>query len=154
MPFGGCATAYFAAPVAPVSEGVLCLNARKGRLVNHVAVLSNVQASYAPPGQHLISATVLLSGESAQWTNGRLHQLIAEELRSSWFGDQVNGWEHLKTFFVQRAVPLRPRLSVGWCQREGVYYAGDYLSYGSQNGALSAGRCVARDVLEGLGATV
>jgi hypothetical protein len=152
MPFGGCATVYFAAPEAPVLEAVLCLNGHtSNRLVNHVAVVSHVQPSYATKGRHLISATVLLNYGCSLWHSDELPQLVLDELTSSWFGTQTKRWELLKTFFIPQAVPLRPRLSGGWRERDGVYYAGDYLSYGSQNGALAAGRCVAREVLEVLG---
>jgi hypothetical protein len=153
MPFGGCATVYFSAPHAPVSEAVLCLNGRSEGLVNHVAVVSHVQPSYAPIGHHLISATVVLTNQSQLWHNSDLAELVLAELARTWFGEQTKGWRHLKTFLIPQAVPLRPRLSAGWCQRDGVFYAGDYLSYGSQNGALAAGRCVAREVLEGLGSS-
>ena len=40
-----------------------------------------------------------------------------------------------------------PSLSVGFKDVDGVIYAGDYLSYGSQNGALAAGRAVGAAVV-------
>jgi hypothetical protein len=66
----------------------------------------------------------------------------------SWFGAQSADWEHIRTFTIANALPARPRMSHGWYQQDGIYYAGDYLSYGSQNGALAAGRAVAQAVAD------
>jgi len=41
-------------------------------------------------------------------------------------------------------------MSVGYSEVSGILYAGDYLTYPSQNGALSAGRSVADFVLDRL----
>lgn len=143
MPYGTCATVYFAADRAPYSEPILFLNGTGRGVVNHVAVVSNVQPSYAPNGRALISVTVV--GNCA--TRPTLLEDIRSEL-APWFGANVNDWQHLKSFVIPGAVPLRPRFSEGWCTINGVFYAGDYLSYGSQNGALAAGRSVARSILE------
>jgi hypothetical protein len=40
-------------------------------------------------------------------------------------------------------------MASGWIQKDGVLFAGDYLTYGSQNGALMAGRQVAQAVING-----
>jgi hypothetical protein len=39
------------------------LDATRQRLVNHLAPLSAVQSTYAPPGQHLLAAVIV--GEAA-----------------------------------------------------------------------------------------
>lgn len=145
MPYGSCATIYFAAERPPYSEPILFLNGTGRGVVNHVAVVSNVQPSYAPNGRALISVTVV--GGSA--TRSTLLDDVRGEL-AQWFGAKAQEWEHLKSFVIPGAVPLRPRFSDGWCNLKGVFYAGDYLSYGSQNGALAAGRSAARAILEHL----
>jgi phytoene dehydrogenase-like protein len=143
MPYGTCATVYFAADRPPYTEPILFLNGTGRGVVNHVAVVSNVQPSYAPHGRALISVTVV--GGCA--TRATVVEDIRGEL-TQWFGAEAHRWEHLKSFVIPGAVPLRPRFSDGWCSINGVFYAGDYLSYGSQNGALAAGRSVARSILE------
>lgn len=70
-----------------------------------------------------------------------------------WFGQQVLGWRHLKTYRIDRAVPdqasptqeARPaRL------RDGLYVCGDHWHDASINGALASGRCAAQSVLSNL----
>lgn len=144
MPFGSCATIYFAAEFPPYPEALLFLNGTGQGVVNHVAVVSNVQPSYAPNGKALISVTAV---GAASINRANLVDDARKELMG-WFGAQVQGWQHLKTFVIPGAVPLRPRFSEGWHTTKGVFYAGDYLTYGSQNGALASGRAVARAILE------
>ncbi len=50
---------YFATDRSMYAEKMLVLPAGRGRIVRHFAQLTNVAPEYAPPGQHLISATVL-----------------------------------------------------------------------------------------------
>ncbi len=53
----------------------------------------------------------------------------------------------LKVSPVPSALPAYPRLSSGFKDVDGVIYAGDYISQGSQNGALAAGRAVGSAVV-------
>jgi hypothetical protein len=136
---------YFSAPEAPFSEPLLVLNGECGGPINHLAVLSNVQPGYAPRGAALISASLV--GAAVRTPERETIPQVQAQLRS-WYGDAVQRWEPLPSYTIPAAVPARPRMSLGWLVHNGVYYAGDYLSYGSQNGALRAGRQVAAAVLE------
>ena len=55
----GTTVVYFASPISLYDRGMLTLPAGRGRLVRHFVQLTNVAPEYAPPGQHLVSATVL-----------------------------------------------------------------------------------------------
>lgn len=145
VPHIGTVTIYFLAEAPPYTEPLLMLNSDDSGPINNLAVVSNVQPSYAPEGQALISVSII--GEHARVPEDSLLPKVRAQLHS-WFGAQTVQWEHLKTFSITNALPARPRLSGGWQEHKGVLYAGDYLSYGSQNGALAAGRSVAQHLLE------
>ena len=55
----GTTAVYFASPVSLYDRAMLTLPAGRGRLVRHFVQLTNVAPEYAPPGEHLVSATVL-----------------------------------------------------------------------------------------------
>lgn len=144
MPHSGTTTVYFLADKPPYEEPLLTLNGDGSGPINNLAVLTNVQPGYAPDGKALISASVL--GESALHPDDQLIPAVRKQLHE-WYGSQIAAWEFIKSFRIPHALPARPRFSNGWLEREGVFYAGDYLSYGSQNGALLAGRSVAQEIV-------
>jgi|LauGreDrversion4_2_1035121.scaffolds.fasta_scaffold05996_9 phytoene dehydrogenase-like protein len=139
-------TLYFSASKAPFHEPLIVLNADSGPIAT-LAVLSNVQPSYAPPGRALIAITAI--GEAASLSEETLKGSILSQALT-WYGAEVQDWNYLMRVALPASVVSRPRMSVGYCEVSGVLYAGDYLAYPSQNGALSAGRSVADFVLERL----
>ncbi len=143
VPHSATSTLYFLADRPPYPEPILVVDGDTSGPVNNLCVPSNVQPSYAPPGQALISASVI--GSAAYLPEPELIAAAQQQL-SNWFGAQVADWRHIETTRVPNALPARPRISCGWLVHNGVYYAGDYLSYGSQNGALMAGREVAQAI--------
>lgn len=147
VPQYGAATVYFSSVEPPFTEPLIVLNGDGRGPISSVAVVSNIQPTYAPAGASLISVTAI--GDHALRPEGELVTILRQQLHE-WFGYRVAQWEHLKSFYIPNALPARPRLTDGWRQHEGVFFAGDYLSYGSQNGALGAGRQVAARVLEDL----
>jgi phytoene dehydrogenase-like protein len=144
VPHTGTVTMYFLAERAPYHEALLMLNADDGGPINHLAVVTNVQPSYSPSGTSLISVSSI--GEHARLPEATLVPLVRRQLHD-WFGPCCGDWQFLRSFAIRNALPARPRLGLGWTEHLGVLYAGDYLAYGSQNGALSAGRSVAQHVL-------
>jgi len=147
IPYNSTTTMYFLAERAPYPEPIITLDGDGVGPINNLAVLSNVQPSYAPPGKALISASVLGSG--LRLSEPELLAAARQQLHS-WFGPQTADWEHLQSVSILDALPARPRISSGWTCRDGIFYAGDYLAYGSQNGALMAGREVAQAVCRDL----
>ena len=145
MPQNCSRTMYFAAQEAPHTEAVVALNGEGRGLICNIAVPSVVQPSYAPPGSHLVAVTLV--GDGARCSDEHALLEAQRELRE-WYGEKVLGWRHLTTFTIPRSVPARPRLELGVREHNGVVFAGDYLSYGSQNGALRAGREAARLIAE------
>jgi phytoene dehydrogenase-like protein len=133
---------YFACDTPPIKEPILVLNGEKTGPINNLCVLSNVSSDYAPPGQALVSVTVLGTRKD--------HDALEKSVRSQleeWFGRDVNGWRRLRTYRIDNALPKQnPPTSFVENKNEvrpGIYVCGDHMSTGSTNGALQSGREVA-----------
>jgi len=153
----GCTTSYFAADKAPLADPTLVLNGGgpASGPVNHLAVPSNVAASYAPAGAALISATIL--GVPAA-EDPSLEDQVRQQL-TGWFGPAVRSWRHLRTDRIAHALPtytLSRAPNNGAAERldETVFACGDYLENPSINGAMLSGRRAADRVLATLGVAV
>lgn len=138
----GCV--YFSAPVAPVSGAYVILDGKGEGPVLNVAVMSHVSPHYAPAGRHLIAAA--LPGRA----DGDLESIARAQLRS-WWGAQVDAWEHLATYAIahgqpQQNSPFSPKkkLSLG----DGLFVCGDHRDTGSIQGAMFSGRRCAEMVSE------
>ena len=167
----GTVCLYFAAPSAPCNnEPVLYLNGDgPGRLVNNACVPSAVAPSYAPPGQALISASVVGVPRPGSSLDPRspagdkaLAAAVSEEL-GQWFGPaEVATWRHLRTYVVPFAQPGQSpptRLerpvrvdgqSSGASSATRLYVCGDHVEAATLDGALRSGRRAAEAVLEDL----
>lgn len=151
--WNSCATLYYAAPTSPVDGPLLVLNGDGGRgPVNHICVPSEVSASYAPPGQALISATVV--GQANQ-DDGVLDRDARAQM-SRWFGaDRVTTWRLLRVarvpYSLPRSVPHPDAVAGAVRLGENVYACGDYLESPSINGALRSGRRAAETWLADIG---
>jgi phytoene dehydrogenase-like protein len=128
---------YFAAERSPLREAIIALNGTGRGLINNVCVLSDVAPAYAPPGQALISISVL----GAPAIPDLEMQIVAE--LEPWFGPEVRGWRHLRTDRIERALPEQPPVtgSLGPCFREieGIFVCGDHLTSASIEGAIISG---------------
>lgn len=136
----GTVCMYFAADQSPARHRLLMLHNRKGRLVNHLAVLSDIAPEYAPAGKSLISVN-LANGIAAHTPAEVLAEL------SAYFS--TSGWQHLRTVVVPAALPDQQQVAASYspCLSEHLVYAGDYALYGSLNATLAAGRLAAEAVL-------
>jgi phytoene dehydrogenase-like protein len=128
---------YFAAEKSPLREAIIALNGTGRGLVNNVCVLSDVAPGYAPPGQALISISVL----GAPAIPDLEKQILAE--LEPWFGPEVRGWRHLRTDRIAHALPEQAPItgSLGSCFREidGIFVCGDHLTSASIEGAILSG---------------
>ena len=134
---------YFSAPQPPIREPLLVLNGEGTGVVNNLCVPSLVSRRYAPPDQHLISASVL---QEEDGTN--LEMAVLDQMRE-WFGEQVDGWKHLRTYRIEEALPNQtagcpPQFAQGKIG-PGLYLCGDFCTQGSLNAAMYSGRLVAEE---------
>jgi predicted NAD/FAD-dependent oxidoreductase len=144
-------TFYYGSHRTPVADPILILNGEgpKAGPVNNAVVMSQVNPGYAPPGAHLIAASVVGQAPEAQSTMEKLESEVREHL-TRWFGADVARWQVIAGYPITRALPLcRAAL---WEQSavraaDGVFLCGDYRELPSSQGALSSGRRAAEAAL-------
>ena len=146
---------YFAAAAAdvPVTEPILQLDGEGRGPVNTSCVLSLIAPEYAPPGQHLISASIIGMPSSTQ-----LEEVVREQL-TRWYGPCVARWRHLRTCQVRHAQPEARQLQLGAGPlsaevEPGLYRCGDWCEDVSINGALLSGRRAGEALLRAIGEPV
>ena len=142
---------YFAAEPSQITlssdqKKLLLLNTHRSSAVHNVAIMSDVAPTYAPANQVLIS----VSTQSLEMVDEiTLTEEIRQEL-SSWFGNDVQQWRHLRTYHIPHALPayspdqagqdaLRKPLQLA----TNLYQCGDQTTYPSLNAAMQTGREVA-----------
>jgi len=137
---------YFAAAWSPLGESIIALNGTSSGLVNNVCVPSNLAPDYAPPGQALVSVSVLGTVNSAD-----LESRVLAELEA-WFGDAVREWRHLRTYRIERALPRQASgtgfTGPGFRKEADVYLCGDHLWSASIEGAIISGLRTADAILK------
>ena len=140
----GCV--YFSADTPPTKEKYVILDGTGNGPVLNVAVISNVAPSYAPADKHLIVAA--LPGV----TDGDLEAISRKQLRS-WWGPQVDGWKHLRTYIINHGGPVqkppfspKQRVDLG----NGLFVCGDHRDTGSIQGAMFSGRRCGEAVVRSL----
>jgi phytoene dehydrogenase-like protein len=139
---------YFSAVKAPYHKALIALNANPDRLVNNIAVMSNVSSCYAPEGKSLIS--VSLTGNEHFRKPEDLELKVKEELKF-WFPECVD-WEHIKTYYIPYALPnnnhvLNDILASSLRINGSTFICGDHLLNGSINAAMKSGRLAAESIL-------
>ena len=139
-----CITLSYDAPCSPVNRPILMINGTGQGLVNHVACMSDVAPSYAPPGRALLSVTLI--GESTL-PDQQLDERCREEL-ATWFpSEPVQGWRLLRVDRIREALPADALMTADPQPTEvapNIFLAGDYLATPSIEGAVSSGLAAAR----------
>ena len=144
----------YAAEHAPVSEPIILLNGegKGGGPVNNVAVMSVVSPDYAPPGAHLVVASVVGQAATDPAALARLEASVRGHMKQ-WFGARVHSWNLLRAYPLEHALPRQRHAE--WEQSPvrvagsaGVYLCGDYRETASIQGALASGRRAAQAVVD------
>lgn len=143
----GTTCLYFAAPESPLPEPRLLLNGDRKGLINSMCVPSDVQPAYAPPGQSLIS--VSLVGAHAV---DDVRPVVEKELRA-WFPDHFGNWEFLRGYSIERALPRQHVSDMDPIERiealePGFYMCGDHRQTSSLQGAMASGRRTAEALIK------
>jgi phytoene dehydrogenase-like protein len=142
----------FSSDINPIGQSLIALVPDDAYLINNVTVINNTAASYAPAGGNLLSVSVT---KNYNENDKALKKRIVAELIQL-FPELENATiEHLKTYYIDKALPIIDDFqnSVKPSQskvQDGVYLAGDYLLNGSINAAMASGRMAAHAVHEDL----
>ena len=139
-------TLYHVAPTPPADSPTLHLDGTGGPLANTV-VLTEAVPGYSPDGRSLVSSSFL-------GTADRLSEPDVRRELARIYGVPTDGWVHLHTAEVPRALPALPAASPlrrDVALGDGLFVAGDHRDTPSQQGALVSGRRAAEAVLAHLG---
>ena len=139
---------YFSADQAPYQKALIALNAIPNRLVNNLAVMSNISSCYAPEGKSLVS--VSLSGNEQFIKQDELELKVKEELKF-WF-KECSEWVPIKTYEIPYALPdnshvINDILPSSIRINYSTFICGDHLLNGSINAAMKSGRIAAEAML-------
>lgn len=130
--FGSVTSFWFKSPEAPYEGAWLSLVSRSPKmkkLINHVAVLSNVSRAYATKGDALICVNVIGTAPDVN-----LQSVLAEATQL--YGPTVSTWTLLREDRITKAFPL--------------YLDRSDFDTPSQQGALERGRLSAKQILKQL----
>jgi len=138
---------YFTSKEKPFDRPLIGLNTLPGKLVNNIAVMDRVSASYAKKGESLISLSLIGNHNDQDQTT--LQKRVIEEL-SFWYPGALK-WKHLKTYHIDYALPDDDHvcdepdqitLNSTWL------ICGDHLTNGSINAAMKSGRLAAEEIIK------
>lgn len=139
MKFADSYTWYHVLPAGVIDSRRLRVTSTSSPLVNSVA-LSNIVSQYAPEGKTLVSSTSIASLTDEQ----ALSQI------SKFWGIPAGDFELIKRYEIRNSLPIfepsRSGVSSAHVKAQ-IFRAGDYLTAGSQNGALLSGRLAALESL-------
>ena len=139
--FNATTCTYFSANHSPLKEQMLVLNPNRSSMVHNLCVPSDIAPAYAPNGKSLISVST--QGFNL-YDEHELAKNIKREL-TTWYGNQVQDWQHLKTYHIPQALPnfdqslIDNQLKIN----DILYQCGDAIAYPSLNAAMATGRKVA-----------
>ncbi|AHM58826.1 amine oxidase [Flammeovirgaceae bacterium 311] len=145
----GTTNIYFWSDKSPMRGAWIMLNTEPKAFVNNVAVLTEVNRSYAPRGKHLIS--VSCNGVVEENTQAAIKR-VKQELHP-YFGEKVQHWHHLKTYKIRYALPeqmhVQHQIAASSLRiKNDIFMCGDFLLNGSINGAIRSGALVADAILK------
>lgn len=144
----GCVTVYLSGSTDPGIGKKLMLDGTGARSVNHIAPLSTVQPSYAPPGTHLIAA-VMLGEAVVEQPDDRIGERARADVEAML--GQPGAWDVHRIvrvpFSLYHQEPgLHRRLPDATTGVAGLFLASDATVDASSNGAILSGETAARAV--------
>ena len=146
-------TIHFAAPKSPLSSKYIMLNSAlksEDKLISHLAVPSDIQPSYAPENQALVTVTVI--GEDAKkhgLTDGKsVEKSVISEL-STWFPKQISSWKTINVQHIEAALPeLTGQHFDNLTKSSNANLCGDQTYHGSVEGALISAQIAVDEFLK------
>ncbi len=131
---------YYSAAQSPVKGPWLVLNGEGSGPINNLCVPTELHRSYAPQGQSLISVSVL---HPAYRSRPDLEDLVRDQL-TTWYGNQVSQWRHLRTYDIDDALPLQSPPGLNPAEKlvklsERLFWCGDHTGIASIEGAIASG---------------
>ncbi len=141
---------YFAAEHAPLAEPLLVLDGDGTGPVNNLCFPTQVAPAYGPAGATLVSASVV-GGAAGDAEEAALERAVRAQAEG-WFGAEVRGWRHLRTYHIRHAQPEQRPGTLEPVERpvrlaSGLFVCGDHRDTASLHGAMLSGRRAAEAIL-------
>lgn len=133
-------TYYHTTPYPPLEDPILVADGAMSVL--NTVVISNLGPDYAPPGQALVSTSVLGAADAP--SEAAVRRNLAEIYRT----DTAN-WTLVKEYRIPNALPAMPPpwpLTRPTRIAPGRFVCGDHRATGSAQGAMASGARAAREV--------
>jgi phytoene dehydrogenase-like protein len=140
-------TLYFSANAKTRPTKRIALNSVENTLINNIAFMDHVSATYAPKGKSLIA--ISLKAVVAHDSENLEQKVLAEAV--NWYPEAVD-WQHLKTYKIDYALPNDVAVKNEASKKEltlngNCFICGDHLLNGSINAAMKTGRLAAEAIL-------
>jgi phytoene dehydrogenase-like protein len=140
---------YYETATPCVDGAYVVLNGSGKGIVNEVAPITNAAPGYAPYSKHLAAVTILGDSEKSD------QELAAEAQKEleGWFPHRpVNMWRFIRAYRVRYAQMAQPkgiyeRLPKNATNVPGLFFAGEFTTNASIDGALKSGADCAAVVL-------
>jgi phytoene dehydrogenase-like protein len=131
------ACCWFGVGRPPVPGARIILDGEAGGPAGNVVVMSEVAATYAPPGRALVAAAVAGPDALDPTVTARVRRQLA-----AWFGSTEAEWDHLRTDVIPHGQPLQgpplhPKRTV--TLGGGLFVCGDHRDTASIQGAMFSG---------------
>jgi phytoene dehydrogenase-like protein len=141
---------YFAADRAPIAPPILVLDGDGTGPVNNLCFPTQAAPAYGPAGATLVSASVV-GGAAADAGEAALERAVLAQMEG-WFGREVRGWRHLRTYHIRHAQPEQRPGVLEPVERpvrleSGLFVCGDHRDTASLHGAMVSGRRAAEAAL-------
>ena len=144
-----CACAYFASPISLYPDPLIVLNANPDPYVNNLVQITNIAPGYAPPGQHLLSLTIL---GAVPEDDATVEARCRTDLATIFPGKDLAALRLLRVVripFAQFAQPpgIYARLAANTTAYPNLFLASEATASSSIQGAMASGEAAAGLVL-------
>ncbi|MBI0398285.1 NAD(P)/FAD-dependent oxidoreductase [Cyclobacterium marinum] len=138
---------YFTLQQSFIGKPMIGLVPDEQYLINNFVFMTDVSKSYSSDGRALLSVSIIKDVEGID----SLENMIAKELEAL-TGINANHFEHVKTFSIDKALPILSEVKNTLPLQhvklyDNVYLAGDHLLNGSINAAMTSGRLAAKTLM-------
>lgn len=138
---------YFTLQQSFIGKPMIGLVPNEDYMINNLVFMTDVSKRYSSDGRALLSVSVTKDIEGVE----SIENQVATELEEL-TGINANHFEHIKTFSIDKALPVLSEVKNTLPLQhvklyDNVYLAGDHLLNGSINAAMTSGRLAAKTLM-------
>jgi protoporphyrinogen oxidase len=138
---------YFTLQQSFIGKPMIGLVPNEDYMINNLVFMTDVSKRYSSDGRALLSVSIIKDIEGVE----SIENQVATELEEL-TGINANHFEHIKTFSIDKALPVLSEVKNTLPLQhvklyDNVYLAGDHLLNGSINAAMTSGRLAAKTLM-------